>query len=139
MGPERRLEGLASTDPSALEHLADRVLETVEAQVLDGPQVVTAPVRLPVPGTPSTFVAGRAVLTRCTVVLDGVRGDGIVQGRELHGALAAAVCDAEAERRGPLAGAVAALAGSALLARASRLAVEDVEVDATRLDGEHSG
>ncbi|WP_250448162.1 phosphonate C-P lyase system protein PhnG, partial [Actinotalea sp. C106] len=99
---ESRYEALATAEPAALEALADAILAgapvpTVE--VVAGPETVTAPVRTPVPATGgATAVLGHVALTTCTVLLGGTRGDGIRSGRDLPGALAAAVCDAEAER-----------------------------------------
>lgn len=137
MTAETRLEGLACAPASELECLADRILAgEVAVAVLAGPEVLTAPLRLPVPGTGGTFVVGRAVLTTCAVTLDGTRGDGVVQGRALRPALAAAVCDAEAERRGPLASRVEQVARAAQVARDARLAEEGRRVALTRLDGQ---
>lgn len=140
MTAEARLEALARASAGDLERLADRILAGGAAVVvLAGPEVASAPLRLPVPGTASTFVVGRTVLTTCAVALDGTRGDGVVQGRALRAALAAAVCDAEAERGGPLAADVAHLARGARTARGSALAEEGRRVALTRLDEAGSG
>lgn len=134
MTAEARLEALARAPAGDVERLADRVLAGGSAVVvLAGPEVSSAPLRLPVPGSTSSFVVGRTVLTTCAVALDGTRGDGIVQGRALRAALAAAVCDAEAERGGPLAADVARLAEGARTAHRRALAEEGRRVALTRL------
>jgi alpha-D-ribose 1-methylphosphonate 5-triphosphate synthase subunit PhnG len=102
--PEERFEALAATDTRALEALADEILAGgVEVSVCSGPESVSAPVRVGVPGSgDTTVVLGHVALTRCTVLLDGVRGDGLRTGYDLPGAVAAAICDAECERDGTL-------------------------------------
>lgn len=108
LAPECRYEHLGRADRAALEALADRILaaDDSEVVVLAGPEAVTAPIRLLVPDARATAVVGHVALTTCTVTLGGVRGDGCRTGRDLTGAVAAAVCDAEVERDGPAAGAV---------------------------------
>ncbi|UNK47826.1 phosphonate C-P lyase system protein PhnG [Arthrobacter sulfonylureivorans] len=116
MNPEQRFESLAVAGLAELERLADRILATgVEVRVVAGPEAASAPVQFPVPGTAdTTAVLGHVALSTCTVELSGVRGDGVRDGRDLTGAVAAAVCDAEAERGGPFAGDVDALCAAAL-------------------------
>ena len=119
MRAERRYEALAGADLGALEALADGILAAgAEVSVTAGPESVSAPIRLPVPGAgDTTVVLGHVALTRCTVMLAGTRGDGMRNGHDLVGAVAAAVCDAESERRGPLAGRVDELCRRAEQAR----------------------
>lgn len=132
---EERFEALAGADAVALETLADRILATgVAIEVVDGPRVAAGPVRVPVPGTGGTAVLGRVVLTLCEVRLAGARGDAAVEGRAPRAALAAAICDAEAERAGPLAGEVATLAAGSAARRAERLRDEARAVALTRTD-----
>ncbi|MGV9801397.1 phosphonate C-P lyase system protein PhnG [Mycobacterium sp. NPDC003449] len=102
---EQRYEALAGAEAVALERLADDVLAAgPEVSVTAGPESVSTPVRVSVPGSPgTTVVLGHLALTRCTVELAGTRGDGIRAGYDPTGAVAAAVCDAEAHRGGPLA------------------------------------
>ncbi len=101
MRAEHRFEALALADAGAVEALADEILACgVEVSVTAGPESVSAPVRVGVPGSVDTTVLGHVALTRCTVVLDGTRGDGLRAGYDLPGAVAAAICDAESERRG---------------------------------------
>ncbi|MGD9517641.1 phosphonate C-P lyase system protein PhnG, partial [Mycolicibacterium sp.] len=99
MRPELRFEALCEADAAALERLADEILATaVPVSVTSGPESVSAPVRVPVPGAgDTTVVLGHAALTRCTVELAGVRGDGVRAGYDPAGAVAAAICDAECE------------------------------------------
>lgn len=111
MNAEERFEALAASDSDALQTLADRILARgCAVHVAAGPEVVSTAVRVPVAGTVATSaVLGHVVLTTCTVLLDGVRGDGARSGRALAEGVAAAVCDAEAERDGALAAEVAEL------------------------------
>lgn len=148
-GPtERRYEALAAAPGPELEALADRILAGLPdggVEVLAGPEVGAGPVRLAVPGTAAgTVVVGQLAVTRATVSLAGgvgppgadrVRGDGLRPGRDLTGALAAAVCDAEAGRGGPLAPAVEHLVAGVLLDRAEARRREAEIVAATRLAG----
>lgn len=111
MTPEQRFEALAVADATLLEALADRILAAGgEVSVTNGPESVTAPVRIRMPGNEgNTVVLGHLALTRCSIVVDGTRGDGIRAGCDFPGAVAAAVCDAESERGGALAAEVAEL------------------------------
>lgn len=122
MSPEDRFEALVSADGGALENLADEILAGgVDVSVLSGPESVSAPTRVGVPGSDgTTVVLGHVALTRCTVLLDGTRGDGLRAGYDLPGAVAAAICDAECERRGPLSGRVLDLCRTAQDARVQR-------------------
>ena len=135
MTPEERYEALSAAEGAALEHLADEVLAAgARVEVIAGPEVVTAPIRVPVPGTRSTTaVVGHAALTMCTVEIDGVRGDGCRSGHDLSGAVAAAVCDAEVERGGLRAGVVVGLARRSTVQRRGRWAERAHQVDLTRV------
>jgi alpha-D-ribose 1-methylphosphonate 5-triphosphate synthase subunit PhnG len=128
MMAEQRFEALAGAEVGALEALADDILGCgLEVSVTAGPESVSAPIRVAVPGSgATTVVLGHVSLTRCTITLAGTRGDGMRSGYDLVGAVAAAVCDAEYERRGPLAGRVRELCRAAEQARA-------------REDGERAG
>lgn len=134
MSPEARFEALGMCDPGELEALADKLLEEVLAEVLAGPEVAVAPVRVPGAEGEGSVVVARLPVTRCTVSVEGTRGDAIVAGRSPRGALAAALLDAEAERRGPLAGEVDRLCRSALERRRGRLAREAEGVASTRIE-----
>ena len=135
MTPEERYELLGAADGVQLEAIADAVLAGgAPVTVLTGPEVVTAPLRLPVPGAAATAVIGHVALTSCTVEVGGIRGDGCRPGRDLQGALAAAICDAEAERTGPLAGQVGVLLADTVADRDRRLNELAAVVEATRTD-----
>lgn len=132
---EERYEAFSFADGDELERIADLVLVTAKVRVTGGPEVATAPLRVGVPGTDATAVIGHAALTTCNVVVDGVRGDGCRPGRDLRGALAAAVCDAEAERGGRHAGAIDALVRDVLAARLVAAGARARAVELTRIDG----
>ncbi|EKF23539.1 phosphonate metabolism PhnG family protein [Mycolicibacterium hassiacum DSM 44199] len=109
--PEQRFTALARADGRALEILADEILAGgADISIMVGPEPVSSPVRLPVPGAGNTTVVlGHVALTRCSVTLGGTRGDGIRAGHDLAGAVAAAICDAEHQRGGEFSGRIAAL------------------------------
>lgn len=133
---EERFEALAHAELGTVEALADAILaDGASVQVVEGPLVGAAPVRVPLPGTGGTVVAGRVVLTRCRVEVEGTRGDAIVPGRAPNAALAAAICDAEAERGGPRAGEVEGLAAAAVRRRRERLRADARTVALTTTDG----
>lgn len=135
MRPEVRFEALGDADAQALERLADEILATsVAVSVAAGPESVSAPVRVPLPGSEdATVVLGHVALTRCTVELAGVRGDGMRAGYDPTGALAAAICDAECERRGPHAPQVEDLCRAAVRERAEHARAQAEVVSRTRL------
>ena len=134
--PEQRFQALAHADADDVEALADAVLAAgASVRIDEGPIVGAAPVRVPLPGTGGTVVAGRVVLTRCRVEVEGTRGDAIVPGRAPRAALAAAICDAEAERSGPHAVDVEDLVSEALRRRGARLRADALTVALTRTDG----
>jgi alpha-D-ribose 1-methylphosphonate 5-triphosphate synthase subunit PhnG len=134
--PETRLEALAMCDPEELEALADELLAEATAEVLAGPEVTVAPLRVPGAEGEGSVVVARVPLTRCTVSVEEVRGDAIVPGRSPRGALAAALLDAEVERGGPRAGEVERLALRALERRRGALAREVEGVAATRIEAD---
>lgn len=133
MTPERRLEGLALADAHDLVRLADRILASgVTVEVIRRPVAARGALRVPLPDV-GTVVAGHAVLTTCAVTLEGVRGDGTRAGDAPEPALAAAICDAEAERAGALADEVHRIATGSLDARAHRRRVRASMIERTRL------
>lgn len=136
MTPESRMEALTDADSEALERLADDILATgVAVAVTVGPESVSAPVRVPVPGAgDTTVVLGHVALTRCTVELDGARGDGVRAGYDPAGAVAAAICDAECERAGPHTPHVEELCRAAHEAGAGRARERARLVASTRLE-----
>jgi alpha-D-ribose 1-methylphosphonate 5-triphosphate synthase subunit PhnG len=115
LSTDQLYEALARANDEELVALADRVLETPSTVTLiAGPTVVSSPLRLEVPGGAGTVVIGHVAMTTCEISLDGVRGDGIRSGRSLDACVAAAVCDAEVERGGPLSDDVFELANATL-------------------------
>jgi alpha-D-ribose 1-methylphosphonate 5-triphosphate synthase subunit PhnG len=135
VSPEERFEGLAAAPASALISLADAVLAAGDpVEVVAGPEPGLVPVRVRPPHG-GTVVISHVVLTTCTVLLDGTRGDGSRAGRSLEASVAAAVCDAEVERRGPLRDRVEQLAAEGISHRRAARATEAAAVAATRLAG----
>jgi alpha-D-ribose 1-methylphosphonate 5-triphosphate synthase subunit PhnG len=129
---EARYEALASAPEEPLRNLADTILAAERLiEVLAGPEVVALPLRWR--RGDDSHVVGHAVVTRCSIALGGVRGDGIRPGRALEAAVAAAVCDAEAERGGPLQTSVAELVADARHRTAARAAREAEIVRTTTL------
>jgi alpha-D-ribose 1-methylphosphonate 5-triphosphate synthase subunit PhnG len=130
------MEALTDADAEALERLADEILATgVVVSVTAGPESVSAPVRVPVPGADdTTVVLGHVALTRCTVDLGGTRGDGVRAGYDPAGAVAAAICDAECERLGAFTPHVEEFCRTAHEARAERGRERAQMVAMTRLD-----
>ncbi|PRC42431.1 phosphonate metabolism PhnG family protein [Mycobacterium sp. ITM-2017-0098] len=135
MTAESRFEALAGADAEALERLADEILATgAVVSVTAGPESFSAPVRVQVPGgDDTTVVLGHVALTRCTVELGGIRGDGVRSGYDLTGAVAAAICDAECERLGSLSPRVEELCRAADDARTERGRERSRMVAMTRL------
>lgn len=135
MTPEQRFEALAAADGAVLKALADRILASrVRVSVTIGPESVSAPVRISMPGeAPNTVVLGHVALTRCSVLVDATRGDGMRSGCDFPGAVAAAVCDAESERGGALSAEVIELCRDTLRAAADRRRERGDLVSMTRL------
>jgi len=134
--PEDRFEALAAADANALETLADEILAGgIPLTVAAGPESVSAPIRVSVPGSGDTSVVlGHVALTRCTVLVDGIRGDGVRVGYDLSGAVAAAICDAECERDGTRSSQVLDLCRTAQHLRAQRRSERAELVAMTTLD-----
>ncbi len=96
---ERRAELLAVAETDALVALADRCLDGAqETRVVGAPQTGTVAlvVREPVAG--ERFVVGDVLVTEAEVDHGGIRGWAIRLGHDPLGAVAAAICDAEAQR-----------------------------------------
>lgn len=137
MKAERRYTALSMAAAADVEALADQILtQNLSVHVIAGPEVVTTPIRYPVGGSDgSTSVLGHVALSTCAIELDGVRGDGVRMGRDLVGAVAAAVCDAEAERDGAFVAHVVALCEAAESSRAEDGRSRASLVSATRVGG----
>lgn len=136
---EERYAYLAAANADALTALADDILATgVDVELVSGPEAASTPLRYPLAGTQSsTTVLGHVVLTSCTVTLAARRGDGMRSGRDLEGAVAAAICDAEVERNGPLTDQIHHLCELTQQAQQTAAARRAATVEATRI-GENS-
>lgn len=132
MTPEERWSLLASAGQVALEDLANRILAEAAVEIVTGPEVRSIPLRL-TNNTGDRVVLGHLACTRATVLLQGVRGDGLRTGRDLVGALAAAVCDAEVERGGHRTPEVLQLCGKTAAVLDRSRSEEAALVEATRL------
>ncbi|MGW3949556.1 hypothetical protein ACWEKM_00970 [Streptomyces sp. NPDC004752] len=89
-----RLAGLAAaarTARPALIDLADEVLTAADAVIVEYPEPYAAPLTLHTAVGESDM--GAAVVTRCTVRIDGRTGWGLVLGWDRRASLAAAVLD----------------------------------------------
>jgi alpha-D-ribose 1-methylphosphonate 5-triphosphate synthase subunit PhnG len=94
---ERRAELLAASDPIELAALAERCLETATPTLVAGPEVGMVMLQVREPVARERFYLGEVLVTRAEVDLDGARGWAMVMGSDRVRALAAAVCDAEAQ------------------------------------------
>lgn len=113
---ELRCELLAATEPARLVALADRCLEALSVEdggpALDlrsGPAIGTVSLEVREPVLGERFIVGDVLVTSAEVEWRGKRGWATLLGRDRAAALAAAVCDAEAEAGGPLSAEVEAL------------------------------
>ncbi|MER6526119.1 hypothetical protein [Streptomyces sp. NPDC001508] len=91
-----RLAGLAAaarTARSALLDLADRTLAATDVVIVEYPEPYAAPLTLHTAVGDSDL--GAAVVTRCTVTIDGRTGWGLVLGWDRLASLAAAVLDGQ--------------------------------------------
>ncbi len=107
---ERRCELLAAADHQELLAVADSCLEDQPApDIILAPQVgsVVLTVREPVEAT--RFHLGDVLVTRAEIEHRGQRGWAMKMGDDVPGALAAAICAAEAQAGGPAADRVDAL------------------------------
>jgi alpha-D-ribose 1-methylphosphonate 5-triphosphate synthase subunit PhnG len=98
----RRAELLAAADRASLLEVADACLAGTGQPQLGGPPevgVVVMTVREPVEST--RFHLGEVLVTRSEVEHRGRRGWSMRLGNDRPAALAAAICDAEAEASGP--------------------------------------
>jgi len=111
MSRERRCELLAAAAASHVVELADRCMRD-QPDLLDirsGPTVGTVALEVREPVLGERFIVGDVLVASAEVEWRGKRGWAMVLGRDRHAALACALCDAEVEAGGPLAGEVEAL------------------------------
>ncbi|MFN8523933.1 MAG: phosphonate C-P lyase system protein PhnG [Chloroflexota bacterium] len=118
---ESRLQafGIAPTD--ALIALADEVLETLDVEVTRGPRIGLLMVTVEEPSERLPFHFTEVAVAEAEVSAGGVRGYGIVLGREPGKALAAAILDAALEH------------GHAISDRITRLIEEALATEEARL------
>ena len=115
MNAEGRYTALSTAESGDVELLADRILaDGPSIRMIAGPRSSRHP-----SGIRSRVRAGRPACWATSPSppapwrSTGAGGDGVRRGRDLAGAVAAAVCDAEAERGGPFAPEVVALCEAA--------------------------
>ncbi|MCC5952253.1 MAG: phosphonate C-P lyase system protein PhnG [Acidimicrobiia bacterium] len=107
---EQRCELLAAAPPDDVIGLAERaVAEGSPPQLIVGPEVGTVVVQVREPVVGDRFHLTEVLATRAEIDLDGTRGWAMRLGDEPIPTLAAAVLDAEATARRPLADEVMAL------------------------------
>ena len=133
---ERRAELLAASDPIALAALAERCLEAGSITLVTGPEVGMVMLQVREPVARERFYLGEVLVTRAEVDLEGAGGWAMVMGSDRVRALAAAVCDAEAEGERALAGDVHALCESTERATKEADARERDELAATEVSFE---
>lgn len=115
LNDEELAEALALAPDSALCDLAESIVAAAASVVvLDGPTVGTARLDVREPVEATRFGLIEVLLTRAEVQLDGTHGWAMRLGDDSVSTLAAALCDAEVQRGGPLATDVRALCALAL-------------------------
>lgn len=98
----RRCELLAAADTGELLAVAEACIEaTAPPLALVGPEVGTVAMTVREPVETTRFQLGDVLVTRSEVEHRGVRGWAVRMGDDRPGALAAAICDAEAAAAGP--------------------------------------
>ena len=102
MERETRLEAIAGVSQGSLVDLADRVIQTMDVEVVYGPTVGLLMVRAEDPGERLAFNFVEVTVTEAEVLAGSGRGYAMVMGRTPEKALAAAVLDAAVESGHPL-------------------------------------
>ncbi|MGJ3507241.1 phosphonate C-P lyase system protein PhnG [Enemella sp. A6] len=133
MNPTQLWSLLAAAPGPELEALADQILAaTPDIEVVTGPEVVSVPLRWA--SEAGEVIIGHTTITTCQMSLAGTLGDGVRPGRDLPGAVAAAVCAAEVARQGTRGDQIRDLAHSGERTRKLRAQQRADLVEATRLD-----
>lgn len=102
---ERRAELLALADSQRLVELGERCLAETDAfELTSEPRVGTLPLEVREPVVGERFLLGDVLAVTAEVELGGTPGWAMRLGDDRVAVLAAAICDAEAERQGPCAG-----------------------------------
>ena len=102
MEREERLEAVAGASLGSLVDLADRVMQTMDVEVVYGPTVGLLMARAEDPGERLAFNFVEVTVTEAEVLAGNERGYAMVMGRAPEKALAAAVLDAALESGHPL-------------------------------------
>jgi alpha-D-ribose 1-methylphosphonate 5-triphosphate synthase subunit PhnG len=93
MEREQRLEAISLADATALEGLADQVLQTLDVEVSRGPTVGLLMVRAEEPSDRLPFNFTEVTVSEAEVTAMGQRGYAMVMGRNPEKALAGAILD----------------------------------------------
>lgn len=109
MQREQRLEAVAGASEASLVELADRVMQTMDVEVVYGPTVGLLMARAEDPGERLVFNFVEVTVTEAEVLAKNAQGYAMVMGRSPKKALAAAVLDAALESGHALSGEVNAL------------------------------
>ena len=102
MEREERLEAIAGASQASLVGLADRVMQTMDVEVVYGPTVGLLMARAEDSGERLVFNFVEVTVTEAEVLAGNERGYAMVMGRAPEKALAAAVLDAAVESGHPL-------------------------------------
>jgi alpha-D-ribose 1-methylphosphonate 5-triphosphate synthase subunit PhnG len=136
MDRERRLEGIAFAEATAVVELADAVLADLPVTVTRGPTVGLLAVRVEEPFERINFNFTEVTVSEAEVSANGQRGYAMVLGRQPEKALAGAILDAALECAHPASDDIEALLRDALAAEDARLAEEWSRVAPTRVNFE---
>lgn len=102
MEREERLEAIAGASQASVVGLADRVMQTMDVEVVYGPTVGLLMARAEDSGERLVFNFVEVTVTEAEVLAGNERGYAMVMGRAPEKALAAAVLDAAVESGHPL-------------------------------------
>ena len=130
---EQRMEALGIADEAALVDLADRVLDSVEVEVLRGPSVGLLMVRAEEPSDRLPFNLAEVTVSEAEVSAEGDRGYAMVMGRCPEKALAGAILDVAVERGHPLSAEIESLLQHAVATEEERVRRELQRVAPTRV------
>lgn len=137
MQRERRCELLALAKGAEIVPIAERCIQITPVKVLSGPDVGMVMLQVREPVVKERFYLGEVLVTRAEVDRAGTRGWAMRMGDDRVATLAAAICDAEVECGGELAGEILALcertAGAIERDRAAEW--QDIEPTRVRFEG----
>jgi len=130
---ERRCELLALAKSAEIVDLAERCIAAAPVKVLAGPEVGMVMLQVREPVVRERFYLGEVLVTRAEVERSGTRGWAMRMGDDRVATLAAAICDAEVERGGDLAGEILDLCDRIAERAAHQRADEWSEIAPTRV------